>query len=159
MRYKLLVFSLCLAVICSGQEIERYDSFDDFQSKLSESSKTLVVNYWATWCAPCIKELVYFEELHEKYKDQQVEVVLVSIDFKNQYDRRLVPFVEKRGLQARVIHLADPKTNDWIERVDPEWSGAIPATQIISGEKKIFVERSFEDLASLEEILHPFLEN
>ena len=55
--------------------------------------------------------------------------------------------------------MADPKTNDWIERVDPEWSGAIPATQIISGEKKIFVERSFEDLASLEEILHPFLEN
>jgi len=159
MKSTFLFFLLGLSIIGSAQQIESFDSFDDFQSELSKSDKTLVVNYWATWCAPCIKELVYFEELDEKYKDQDVEVVLVSLDFKNQYDRRLVPFAEKRGLTARIIHLTDPKTNDWIEKVDPSWSGAIPATQIIRGEKKIFMERSFDDLASLEEVLLPFLDN
>jgi len=159
MKSIFLFFFLSSAFICAGQQIESFESFDDFEAKLSESNKTLVVNYWATWCAPCIKELVYFEELEEKYKDQDVEVILVSLDFKNQYDRRLIPFVEKRGLKSRVIHLADPKTNDWIDKVDPSWSGSIPATQIIRGNKKIFMERSFDDLASLEEVLHPFLDN
>ena len=159
MRSLIVLFLLTYSILGTAQEIDRFESFDDFQANLSQSDKILVVNYWATWCAPCIKELVYFEELDEKYEDLNVEVVLVSLDFKNQYDKRLVPFVQKRGLKSRVIHLADPKTNDWIDKVDPDWSGSIPATQIISGDKKIFMERSFDDLESLVEVLEPFLDN
>lgn len=141
-----------------GQSIEIYESFDDYEAQLTpDEDKVYVVNYWATWCAPCVREMKYFEQLNEKYKSDNVEVVLVSIDFKNQYDSRLVPFVEKRDLQSRVIHMRDPKPNNWIDRVDPTWSGAIPATQIIKGDKKIFMERNFEDLHSLETVVQPFI--
>jgi len=143
-----------------AQDVERYSQFDDYMSHLAtDDDKVYVVNYWATWCAPCIKELKYFEELGQKFKDQDVEVVLVSIDFENQYDKRLIPFIQKRGLTSRLIHMTDPNTNIWIDKVDPAWSGSIPATQIIKGKKKVFLEKSFEDLASLEKEITPFLNN
>jgi len=158
MKNLLLVIFTFSTILTYGQDLEKYGDYDTYQSQVvSNPDKIYVINYWATWCGPCVKEMKYFEQLDQKYKGKGVEVVLVSIDFENQYDRRLVPFVAKRKLQSRVVHMYDPKTNVWIDKVDPSWSGAIPATQIIHGDKKIFMERSFEDLASLEEVLLPFL--
>ena len=58
-----------------------------------EGSKTYVVNFWATWCAPCVKELPHFESLQSKYIDS-VEVILVSLDFPHQYETKLKPFIQ-----------------------------------------------------------------
>ncbi|MCB0395969.1 MAG: redoxin domain-containing protein [Flavobacteriales bacterium] len=100
---------------------------------------TVVVNFWATWCAPCVKELPAFEKLNTTYAGHKVKVVLVSLDFKSEVDGKLPAFVRKKGLKATVIHLNDPDANGWIPKVDEGWSGAIPATLIIhpeSGRKK-----------------------
>ena len=125
-----------------SQEIEVYDHFDDFAEAIApDNDKIYVVNFWATWCAPCVKELPYFEELNSKENDL-IEVVLVSLDFANQLEKRLRPFAAKKGLKSRLVHLADPKTNSWIDRVDPSWSGTIPATIIYHGQKRNFTNRS-----------------
>jgi len=152
----LLPLLLCLIAATSwSQPIERYAEYEDYAAALRPDSEQLyVVNYWATWCGPCVKEMPFFEELGEKHKD--IEVVLVSIDFANQYDKRLLPFIEKQDLNSRIIHMADPKPNDWIDKVDPSWSGAIPATVFYQGDKKLFLEKEFPNYEALEKALINF---
>lgn len=102
--------------------------------------KVYVVNFWATWCAPCIKELPYFETVNRR---DDVEVLLVSLDFPKHKTKRLLPFVEKHQLQSKVVHLDDANENFWINDIDTEWSGAIPATIIYTQKERKFYEQSF----------------
>ncbi|WP_281753229.1 TlpA disulfide reductase family protein [Neptunitalea chrysea] len=126
--------------------------FSELERKvLSQSNnKTYVVNFWATWCAPCVKELPHFEALNAKYKDKNVEVILVSLDFPDKVDTQLVPFIRKKDLQSKVIFLNDSNMNEWIPKVSKNWSGAIPATLIYNKENRTFYEQSFtfEELES-----------
>lgn len=127
----------------SDSSIEIVD-FEGFQKVISEDDeKTYVVNFWATWCKPCIKELPAFEKLNATYKNEDVEVILVSLDFKDQLSTQLEPFIKKRGIASRVILMDDPKENEWLPKVSESWSGAIPATIIKKGNKQIFYEKSF----------------
>ena len=132
--------------------------FEGFAPLLHQNDgTTYVVNFWATWCAPCVKELPHFERLNEAYASQNVKVVLVSLDFPKKLDSQLIPFVKKRNLQSEVIHLNDPRQNEWIPKVSKEWSGAIPATVIYNAERRAFYERSFTYI-ELENELKPFLQ-
>ncbi len=134
----------------TSQDIKIYESFDEFEPLLKkEDDKIHVINFWATWCAPCIKEMPYFEKLQRKYPDK-VEVLFVSLDFRNQYESRLVPFIEKRDIQTPVVMLGDPKVNNWIDKVDPSWSGAIPATYFYHNDKQEFKEQEYHSLEELE---------
>ena len=116
-----------VSITSNAFKIVDYDGLEDYLEK-SKVAIT-VVNFWATWCKPCIKELPYFEEVEAKYDDQDVDVILVSLDFPDQIER-LNKFIEKRNLKSEVVMLDDPDANSWINKVDPSWSGAIPATII-----------------------------
>lgn len=135
-------------------DIYDFNGFEAFLNK--KDDKTYVINFWATWCAPCIKELPYFEELNQKYQDKKVEVLLVSLDFPKNYDKKLIPFILDRKLESKVIALNDTKMNDWIPKIDEDWSGAIPATIIYNKEKSLFYERSF-NFEELETELKQFI--
>ncbi|MBC2839123.1 TlpA family protein disulfide reductase [Robiginitalea sp. SC105] len=115
-----------------------------------------VINFWATWCAPCIKELPHFESLREDFADRGVKVTLVSLDMPAFWEKRLPAFIEKRGIESPVVVLDDPRQNDWIPRVSPQWSGAIPATLIYDHERREFYEQSF-DGPQLEAVINSFL--
>lgn len=137
-------------------ELEIYD-YDGLKPLLSKNDgKVHVINFWATWCAPCVKELPYFEQLGSKYKDKNVEVLLVSLDFPHQYESKLKPFIKERDLKSKVVVLDDPDSNRWIPQINQDWSGSIPATIIINDEKSSFYEQSF-NYGELEEALKKFL--
>lgn len=119
-------------------------------------NKTYIVNFWATWCKPCVEELPYFEQAGKKYRDQNVEVLLVSLDFPTQVEKQLKPFIEKNKLNSQVILLNDPDQNSWISKVDSSWTGAIPATLIYNKSKRTFYETSFT-WETLEKELNNFL--
>lgn len=121
-----------------------------------DDGKTYVINFWATWCKPCVEELPYFERLNAEQKKNNVEVILVSLDMPNMWTSRLEPFVEKKGLQSKVIILDDPKQNDWIPKVAETWGGGIPATLIYNTQKRQFYERSFT-YEELNKIIHTFI--
>jgi len=108
-----------------------------------KDDKIHVVNFWATWCAPCIKELPYFQKLEEEYKDQNLDLLLVSLDFPRQYETKLVPFLKQRQITTPVVAIDDVNMNRWIPLVDSTWSGAIPATIIYRGTQRKFYEQSF----------------
>lgn len=118
-------------------------NFNDLEGYIkNHPAETLVVNFWATWCAPCVKELPTFEKLGETYANKDVKVLLVSLDFPEQLEK-LTQFVENKKIQSEVIFLNDGDANEWIPKVDRSWSGAIPATLVVGVKNKKFYERSF----------------
>lgn len=131
---------------------------EDLEAIFQEEGETLyVINFWATWCRPCVAELPFFDEVQEKYADQNVKVLLVSLDFADDMDSRVMPFLERRGPSSEVLLLDEVNANTWIDRVASEWSGAIPATIFIHKSKEIreFHEGDFsqEELFSKVETL------
>ena len=141
----------------SDYQLDIYN-FNEFETSFlkKEDDMIHIINFWATWCAPCVKELPYFEELNDAYKNKNVEVLLVSLDFPKMYEKKLIPFIEDRKLKSKVIALDDPKMNDWIPKISEDWSGAIPATIIYNKDKSQFYERSF-NLEELETEIKKFI--
>ncbi len=152
----ILIFS-CKNITTSVEYEEQNDVIEIYNYselapllKNTNTEKTYVVNFWATWCAPCVKELPYFQELHDTNKE--VEVILVSLDFPEKLETQLIPFIKKKNLTPQVILLDDPNENKWIPAVDSTWSGALPATLIFKKDKRAFYEQSFTKESLLKEI-------
>lgn len=111
--------------------------FGELQKRLSrQNDTTYVVNFWATWCAPCVKELPLFEQLNTTHASKKVKVLLVSMDYASQLDKKVKPFVLKRGLKSEVVLLNETDPNTYMEQVDPKWSGALPFTVIWNGKQR-----------------------
>ena len=115
-----------------------YSLLEPYLNKSTDS--IYVVNFWATWCAPCIKEFPYFEQLHKEYKFDKLDILMVSLDFPNQLEKSLYPFIKNRKTDLNVVLLDDPAQNVWIEKVDSTWSGALPATLVYKGDNRVFIE-------------------
>lgn len=150
MRYFSILLILLLLFSCNEApkkekhvEVKKL-SFNEFSEYLNKNeAKTYVINFWATWCAPCVKELPYFEDIAKTYSESEVEVILVSLDFPDKLESKLIPFIKKYKLQSEVLLLDAPNENEWIPKVDSTWSGSIPATVIYNKNKRKFYEQSF----------------
>jgi len=132
----------------SSDSIEIVD-FEGFYSKIDlTSDKTYVINFWATWCAPCVKELPYFEKVNKEFKDKNVVVILLSLDFPSQIETKLIPYLKRNKIKSKVILLDDSKMNIWVPRVSEQWDGGIPATLIVNASNYNFYPKPFkkEDL-------------
>jgi len=135
-------FLFCTVSFLKAQPIQQM-SFDQLQKKLIETKDSVVVlNFWATWCKPCVEELPYFEQLNKKYANQKVKVILVNLDFNSKVKSVAEPFVQKKKMESEIIHITDTDPNTWINKIDNTWSGAIPATVVYntSHEKIKFTE-------------------
>ncbi len=127
-----------------GIRVPVYEGFDALAPLLEAPDSTLlIVNFWATWCVPCVEELPWFEELLEMYPRERVQLLLVNLDFRKQLKKRLLPFLAERKLAGSVVVLDDPDANAWIDRVDPNWGGAIPSTLFLGPDIRRFHEQSF----------------
>lgn len=155
MKSILLYITLLLSLFSYSQDFIDLDvrNFEALKTEfVPEKGQTLVINFWATWCGPCVKELPYFEEISKTYSQNDVEVVLVSLDFPQHYESKLKPFIKKYDIKSRVIALNDPDSNNWIPKVNDNWTGSIPATLIISNSKYKFYEQTFTKESLLYEL-------
>lgn len=161
--YTFLIFFIPLlipvSVVSQSNEAIPTLDFKSFQPWLNkQNDTTYVINFWATWCAPCVKELPDFEKINKKYESQKFKMLLVSMDFLRDKEKRLVPFVEKNKLIAEVVLLYAPNANDWIDIVDASWSGALPATLIYKKNQKIFHEGGYT-FDELNQIINKLITN
>lgn len=107
-------------------------AISELTARLAASpGKVLVVNFWATWCRPCVAELPYFEQLRAEYASQGVEVVLVSLDDPAELASRVQPFVTRKALQSELYLLTDQDPNEWMPVLSDDWNGTIPCTTVI----------------------------
>jgi len=146
MKNVILLFLVIIGISCTQKKnkisIIKFPELEE--TILNSQSEYLVVNFWATWCAPCVKELPQFDLLLTKNKN--LKVVLVSFDFAEQLEKKVIPFVEKRQIKSEVVLLDETDYNAFIDKIDPSWSGAIPATLIVNNRtgKRVFYEKEFK---------------
>lgn len=146
----LVVFLFCM--VCRAQQTEvSVLKYEDLENKIQqEKDKFLVVNFWATTCAPCVKELPHFMEINTQYAgNPKFKMILVSLD--RLVDKeRVLKFIKNKNLNAEVVLLDDIKRmNTWIPRFEKEWDGNIPVTIFYKNGEKVHFndgEMSKEDL-------------
>ena len=147
-----VVLLLFLAMAANAQQAEII-KFEKLRSLLDEKGdKVQVINFWATWCAPCVKELPLFEALAAR-NDPSLKVTLVSLDFADEI-KKVNSFITRRKIRSEVLLLDEIDYNSWIDQVEGSWGGAIPATLFINqktGQRK-FVERELRE-GELEEVI------
>lgn len=127
----------------AAQEIDVV-KFDELVHRIGADSGTAyVINFWATWCSPCVKELPHFDRVSREFKT--VRVYLVSLDFKSHLESKVRPFIREKNIRSPALLLDETDANSYIDRVSPQWSGAIPATLIVHPQKRKrqFFEREF----------------
>lgn len=134
--------------LSSNEDIPIYN-FESLKPLLNTNSdKVHIANFWAMWCAPCVKELPILKEYEAN--NPNVEILLVSLDFPENIETKLKPFLKKKGITSKVVLLDDPDANSWIDKIDPNWSGAIPFTIIFNNKNRSYHERAFANLQDLE---------
>ena len=140
---KLFILILINVTTIYAQKTVVY-KIDDLTKRIYNSSDTTyVVNFWATWCKPCVAELPEFEKLHNESKDKKIKVLMVSMDFKEEINKKLKDFLNKNNYTFDVVLLDEINGNDFINKISESWSGAIPATLITKNNKSTqdFIEK------------------
>lgn len=131
--YKVLVLAVILfsAMPVKGQSVPKW-KLEDLKAAIANSDKPTIINFWATFCKPCITESPYFQEIVKKYDSAGVQLILVSLDLPATY-KRLPDFAKKFRLNQKAIRFLDESNADlFCPAVDETWSGAIPASLFIS---------------------------
>ena len=144
---KTLIIPITLMIMTFGagaQEITVYENFESYKHLLNKNNDTTyVINYWATYCAPCIKEMPVFKRLENEYSGKKMEIILTSLDFGGNPKEKVRSFMNRHGVKSRVVILDDPDSNSWIDKVSTQWSGALPGTLIYNNNFREFYEQTF----------------
>jgi thiol-disulfide isomerase/thioredoxin len=127
--YSLLCF-LTLYFISAAQEIPKW-KVDQLDTYIKNTNKPTIINFWATFCKPCIEEIPYLQKLVNKYKSSGVQLLLVSLDFPEAYEK-IKPFATKRGITEPIVFLDETNADLFCPKIDQSWSGAIPASLFIN---------------------------
>ena len=125
----LLAFKNVLPAV--AQSIPAYTA-DKLMQRLSNKDTTYIVNFWATWCVPCVKELPQFDKLQQMYTGKPVKVILASFDFKDAYPEKLAAFISRKYLLPEVVWWSETNANEFIPKIDNSWSGGLPATMVVN---------------------------
>ena len=145
--------SICLIVVCGyvhSQTVSKANpntvsavyKINNLLNRIKNNDTTYIINFWATWCKPCVKELPAFDSLLNVTKNSATKIILVSLDFKEDIAAKVNPFILKKNINCQVVLLDEINGNDYINKISEKWSGAIPATLIKNNKNTNFLEQS-----------------
>ena len=104
----------------------------DLEKLITESKTPLVINFWATFCKPCMEEIPYFQKLERTYAAKGVKLLLVSLDMQDAYPEKVKTFIKKRRITLSTSWLDETNADYFCPKIDESWSGAIPATLFVN---------------------------
>lgn len=122
--------------IYAQQKTVKLLTINQLEKRISNPDTVFIVNFWATWCGPCVKELPVFDQLQKVNSKQPLKVLLVSMDFKSKLNSAVIPFAQKHNLTSEVFMADIANDQEFIDRIDKSWSGALPGTLVINNKKK-----------------------
>lgn len=143
----LVVVFLLQGLISISQEIRSVKA-TDLEKIIAESKTPLMINFWATWCKPCLEEMPYFQEEAAKHAGDSLQLILVSVDFKEEFPAGIKAMAEKRKITLPILWLDETNADYFCPKIDPKWSGSVPATLFINnktGYRKFFEEELSKD--------------
>jgi thiol-disulfide isomerase/thioredoxin len=143
MRKVILIVALFCFSNCHAQEITKV-KIADLQKIITESKTPLLVNFWATWCRPCIEEIPYFQEEAKNFINDSFQLILISVDFREEFPNGIQSLAEKRNFNAPIFWLDETNADYFCPKIDAKWSGAVPASLFINnktGYRKFFEEQ------------------
>lgn len=134
-----------------------YENFADVEGLFRQNTDTIyLINFWATWCKPCREEIPLLQRLSRDYADQNVQVVLISLDTERSAIDRIPAFLTKEAPGLPAIVLAD-EGQEWGKSIDRVWSGSLPTTIIYKGKLRYVYRREFRTYTDLEGAIEPLL--
>lgn len=138
------LFTVLLLVACQtafSQQVRRI-GVDELKKALHHPDTALVVNLWATWCAPCVREMPWFEKQAQLLKNKPVKFVFLSLDMEDAYPKKIRRFITQQRIRSTVWWLNESNANKYAALIDPRWEGSIPATLFLNSKKNFrkFVE-------------------
>ena len=154
------IFVLALSFDRGSEEVyvEKIDRFDKIENIFNKNNDTTyLINFWATTCPPCLKELPLFEKLKKKYEDKKFKIFLINIDDEERYEKAVIPYVGKLKLKNKVYALVDNDYSTWTGKINKEWYGSLPYTVIYKGDKRKFFFGAFKDEQELEKEIKEIL--
>jgi len=120
--------------------------------------KFLLLNLWATWCAPCREEFPDLQKLHESYLEKGLEVIGLSVDYPDETESKIKPFLKKAGSTFPVFVQDVNNDEKLINMIDPEWNGAVPLTVIYDANgNKLEIIEGKKSYSEFEKILSKHL--
>lgn len=148
------ILCLLLAPAVVAQDIARI-KITDLEAKIRNAEGPLVINFWATFCKPCVEEIPHFVKLNEKYRAQGLRMLFVSLDLEEDYPAKVQSVAQKLGIKSQVLWLDEFDADYFIPKIDSGWSGALPATLLLNAQKDY---RRFLDQVLTEEKLQKEIE-
>ena len=140
---KIILITVSLLMMASfgfSQTIKKV-KITEVEEYIRNSDHPIVLNCWATWCAPCVEEIPYFMETVKQYSDQKVELLLVSLDFANSYPNKILDLIKKKHFAATFYWLNETDADYFCPKIDPKWDGTLPSTLFVNsktGYRKFF---------------------
>lgn len=138
----------------SAQEVVKQVDLQQLKSATQVANDTLyVVNFWATWCKPCVEEMPYFIQTANKWSGKKVKLIFVSLNSVKEKGA-VEKFVTQHKIQQEVLLLNAGNPNIWINEIEPQWSGSIPATIFYKKGKKVLFHEGEMNATELDSIIN-----
>jgi thiol-disulfide isomerase/thioredoxin len=131
MRIAIILLLLAIGMAGPAQSIKKI-KVTDLEQTIAQSDHPLIVNFWATFCVPCVKEIPYFQSTVARYQGEGVELILVSLDLPDYYPGKIASFAQGRGFTAHIVWLDETNADYFCPKVDPRWTGGIPCSLFIN---------------------------
>jgi thiol-disulfide isomerase/thioredoxin len=96
--------------------------------KDSAKGKVLVLNFWATWCGPCVAEFPELVALDAKYRDKGMKLVGITADDPDDVQPKVIPFIKKHQVKFDIIRQDTDDPEEMLNQITKDWNGVIPAT-------------------------------
>lgn len=144
MKYSTFI-TVCLLMVCLAQaQSVRKVKIPELESVIKQSQRPLVINFWATYCKPCLEEMPGLVKAAEQYSKDSVQLILVSLDLEEDYPDKVNSFVKRFKVKGVLYWLDEYDADYFCPRVDSSWSGAIPASLFVNNKTGY---RSFQERA------------